>query len=66
MPIWRSNRGVVPAANESVHSIADQYAGRSERVSEEVDLTDHLTLMITRVLKAKEVFELGKAVGKGL
>ena len=29
----------------------------------EIDLTQHLTLMITRVLKEKEVFELGKAVG---
>jgi len=32
---------------------------------EEIDLTEHLTLMITRVLKEKEVFELGAAVGNG-
>ena len=32
---------------------------------EEIDLTEHLTLMITRVLKEQEVFELGKAMGKG-
>ena len=29
----------------------------------EIDLTQHLTLMISRVLKEKEVFELGKKVG---
>ena len=29
---------------------------------EEIDLTEHLTLMIKRVLKEKEVFELGKYV----
>ena len=29
----------------------------------EIDLTQHLTLMITRVLKEKEVFELGKKAG---
>ena len=29
----------------------------------EIDLTQHLTLMITRVLKEKEVFDLGKVVG---
>ena len=32
---------------------------------EEIDLTEHLTLMISRVLKEKEVFELGKTIGKG-
>ncbi len=31
---------------------------------EEIDLTEHLTLMISRVLKEKEVFDLGKAVMK--
>lgn len=31
---------------------------------EEVDMTEHLTLMIKRVVKEKEVFDLGKCVGK--
>ncbi len=33
---------------------------------EEIDLTEHLTLMIAKVLKEKDVFELGKIVEKGL
>ena len=33
---------------------------------EDIDLTEHLTLMITKILKEKEVFKLGKAVEKGL
>ena len=41
-------------------------AGELLRVEEEIDLTEHLTLMITRVLKEKEVFELGTTLGKGV
>ncbi len=40
--------------------------GRLLAEPEEIDLTEHLTLMITRLLKEKEVFELGETVGKGL
>lgn len=40
--------------------------GRLLAEPEEIDLSAHLTLMIKRVLKEKEVFDLGKNVGKGL
>lgn len=36
--------------------------GQLLREQPEIDMTKHLTLMITRILKEKEVFELGKAV----
>ena len=36
--------------------------GRLLREQPEIDMTQHLTLMITRILKEKEVFELGKSV----
>ena len=38
--------------------------GKLLETQEEIDLTEHLTLMISRVLKEKEVFDLGKAVMK--
>lgn len=38
--------------------------GKLLELQEEIDLTEHLTLMISRVLKEKEVFDLGKAVMK--
>lgn len=49
----------------SVRLLTDK-TGRLLDAPYDINLAEHLTLMIKRVLKEKEVFALGKEVGKGL